>query len=293
MEQNKKVLLLGADGMLGSQLWAYLHRSGIDVTGTVRKTDQTLFDPLFAKTCHFGITATDFDAILRLIEKINPDCIVNCIGVIKHREKLHNTLEMLEVNSVLPHKIAQICAANNIRLIQISTDCVFSGKKGSYTLLDKPDPIDIYGMTKLLGEITDHPHVLTLRTSIIGKEQFNKFGLLEWALVQGGKINGFKNAIYSGTTTLELSSIVYTQIMMFPHAYGLYNVGGEKISKYELLQLIYEVYELQDVDVHPVYEPVIDRSLDTSVYDAKFSYTKKSWRQLLSELREFNIGGAF
>jgi dTDP-4-dehydrorhamnose reductase len=208
--------------------------------------------------------------------------VVNAAGIVKQRADTHDSIPNIAINALLPHRVASLCAASGARLIHISTDCVFSGLEGRYTEASTPDPRDLYGQSKLLGEV-HAPHCLTLRTSMIGPEISRKTGLLEWFLAQRGSIKGFRRAIFSGFTTLELTRIVERLALHYPAAHGLYHVSAAPISKYDLLAMLGERLPV-DVSIAPDDAFHCDRSLDSSRFRAQFSYAPPAWEEMLDEL---------
>jgi len=175
-----------------------------------------------------------------------------------------------------------MCEAAEIRLIHISTDCVFSGAKGNYTENDTSDATDLYGRTKFLGEV-DYPHAVTLRTSIIGRELKSRLGLIEWFLAQEGEISGFRKAIYSGFTTDELARIIRDYVIPDSSITGLNHVSSDPISKYDLLHMVREAFH-KDIIIQPDDDFVIDRSLDSTNFREKTNYVPTSWQDMLDEL---------
>src|SRR5262249_1447982 len=148
-----------------------------------------------------------FDTVVRAMAAARPDAVVNCIGVVKQRGDGKDPVVSLTVNSLFPHRLAALCAAASARLVHLSTDCVFSGAPGGYRRTDAADATELYGRTKLLGEV-DAPGCVTLRTSMIGRELTTSQGLVEWLLAQRGEAPGFTRAVFSGLTTLELSRVI-------------------------------------------------------------------------------------
>jgi dTDP-4-dehydrorhamnose reductase len=163
-------------------------------------------------------------------------------------------------------------------LIFISTDCVFSGKKGFYSELDNPDPIDVYGQTKLLGEPSGK-NVLTIRTSIIGHELNNSQGLLEWFLSQNKVCKGYTSAFFSGFPTTYLAKI-FLEFIISNEFSGLYHIASKPISKYELLLLIKEIYGL-NIHIVPSDEIVIDRSLNGALFEKASGFISPEWPELV------------
>src|SRR5581483_8348081 len=179
------------------------------------------------------VDARRFDSIIGAFAAAKPDAVINCIGIVKQRAEANDPIPSLEINARFPHRLAQLCRATGSRLIHISTDCVFSGKKGMYTEQDQSDAEDLYGRSKFLGEVGEPP-ALTLRTSIIGREIESRYGLVEWFLGSRGRVRGFTGAIYSGFTTLEFSKIIARVLLDFPDLSGVYHVSSDPISKHDL-----------------------------------------------------------
>jgi dTDP-4-dehydrorhamnose reductase len=235
-----KVLILGGSGMLGHTLFRYLAGNpGLDVFATVRSAQELVSwlpkDQL--KKVRRDVDINQTDRLVQVFADVLPDFVINCIGIIKQIPEAEDPLVTITGNALLPHRIALLCGAVGARMIHISTDCVFDGEKGSYAESDLSNATDLYGRTKLLGEV-DYPHCVTLRTSIIGHELKGSYGLVEWFLSQKEKVRGFKKVIYSGFPTVELSRIIGDFVIPNPGMSGLYHVSSDPISKYELLQLI-------------------------------------------------------
>lgn len=278
-----RVLILGGDGMLGHQLFKLLKQSEETKVTLHREphaySGLNLFDQ---KSCYYGLDARNLDRVTETFADFRPDAVVNAIGIVKQRAEAKDSLVSLEINALLPHRLAVLCKAAGARLIHMSTDCVFSGKKGNYSESDNSDADDIYGRTKFLGEPSGD-HCFTMRTSIIGPEVFRKTGLLEWLLAQKGDIKGFKKAIFSGFTTSELSRIIAKIITKHPGACGLYHVSSEAISKFDLLSLIKEKMGLKN-EIIPESVFNCDRSLNSSRFRKEFSYEPPSWPAMIAEL---------
>ncbi len=259
-----KVLVVGGGGMLGHKLVQVFSRE-FDVFTTLRDTLDRyarfgIFDP--AKTFE-KIDVEDIGAIDAIFEKIRPDVVVNAVGLIKQLPNSADVIEALTVNSIFPHRLAQVAAKHGSRLICISTDCVFSGEKGNYTERDVPDAFDLYGRSKNLGEVTSDG-CLTIRTSIIGRELRSEHSLVEWFLAKAGStVKGYRKAIFSGFSTLELAEILTNVIREHPALYGLYHVSSDPITKFDLLGLIKSAYKIQ-IEVEPSDDVKIDRSLDST-----------------------------
>jgi dTDP-4-dehydrorhamnose reductase len=202
--------------------------------------------------------------------------------LIKQLPIAEDPLPAITINSLLPHRIALACKADGIRMIHISTDCVFDGTKRNYTEKDPPDAKDLYGRSKFLGEVA-YPHCVTLRTSIIGHELKGKIGLIDWFLAQQGRVRGFKKAIYSGFPTVELARIICDYVIPNPQLNGVYHVSSVPVSKYELLTLVADRYG-KKIIIEPFEDFVLDRSLDSSLFQKTTGYKPPSWNELVEAM---------
>ena len=190
-----RVLVFGGNGMLGHRL-CHLLAERVDLWATYRN-DSTYYEFLPVERRIQKVQVGDINRVKEVLDTIKPDVVVNAVGIVKQRDEAKQAVPSIQVNALFPHQLADICVERGTRVVQISTDCVFSGFRGSYTELDNPDPVDLYGRTKLIGEL-NRSSCLTLRTSIIGW-QLNTFSsLLSWfALQRGKRIKGYRKAIYS------------------------------------------------------------------------------------------------
>ena len=278
-----KILVLGGDGMLGHQLLTHL-RARHEVKVTLRQ-DLPVYLPYGLFNSENSYAATDVRSMDRLIEVMadfRPEAVINAVGIVKQRADAKESIPSLEINALLPHRLALLCKSMGARLVHLSTDCVFSGSKGNYQESDPSDAADLYGKTKFLGEVHES-NCLTLRTSIIGPELSRHTSLLDWFLAQTGTVRGFTRAIYTGFTTLEMSRIIETMLTEHPLACGVYQVSSEPINKYELLQLIKKKTG-RAVEILPEQQFCCDRSLDSSRFRAEFNYTPPSWPAMIEEL---------
>lgn len=283
----KYICLIGSTGMLGSILLYELSKLEIQIIAISRsKFKKNRFFKL-SKNIIFieGVDVNNFENITSIINKYPINFIVNCVGIIKQKNDSRNKKLMYLINSVFPNKLSVVADLLNIKLIHISTDCVFSGKKGNYKENDELDAQDIYGISKALGEVQSK-NCLTLRTSIIGHEIDSNKSLLEWFLSQKQSIKGYKNAIFSGFTNLELSKIIIKVIEFFPNLEGLYNLAADPISKYELLRLIAYEYKI-GTKIIPYDEFKINRSLDGNRFRTLTNIEIKQWKVMISELHNF------
>jgi len=278
------VLILGGSGMLGHKLWQVL--SGpFDTYVTVRR-DSGSYERygLFAAGGSIDkVSAEDFESVIRAVDRVRPTVVVNCIGIVKQAEAAGDPVASIEVNSLLPHRLARLCVSRGIRLIHISTDCVFSGRKGNYKEEDSPDAEDLYGRTKLLGEVGEEG-CLTIRTSMIGRELESSHGLVEWFLAQEGKsVKGYKRAFFSGFTTNALAGIIGGIIDEHPNLHGVWHVASEPINKYDLLTMVKQVYGLSIV-IEADDTVVVDRSLNGERFGKATGFISPSWPDMLEEM---------
>lgn len=281
-----KVLVLGANGMLGNACMNYFHGvSGIKLIGTIRsEPDLNLFQPKIRGLIISNIDIVDIDIRQSLFERERPDVVINCIGLVKQAKGASDIARMIALNSLLPHQLAKHCDQFESRLIQVSTDCVFSGLKGStYLESDIPDAIDIYGRTKFLGEIANKPNVLTIRTSYIGNELQGSNGLLEWFLSQDKECEGFTKAIYSGLPTIILMQLIENVLLKHSSLSGLYQVASSPISKFNLLQLIARIFKKQ-ISIIPDEGLIIDRSLDGSRFESVTGFIAPPWEEMVKKM---------
>jgi dTDP-4-dehydrorhamnose reductase len=236
-----------------------------------------------AKIVLEGVSVSDLDSVVGAFSAARPDVVVNCIGIIKQLDEAKNSIASIQVNSLFPHQLASICTSQGARLVHVSTDCVFSGRKGAYTEEDTPDPVDLYGRSKLLGEVGESP-ALTIRTSIVGRELHGAHGLVEWFLGQnGGTVRGFTRAVFSGWSTAALARAVGDVIERRPTLTGLWHVASTPIAKYDLLCQLRDAFDL-DVAIEPDDEFACDRSLDGSRFAVETGIVAPAWSEMVDEL---------
>jgi len=280
-----RILILGGDGMLGHQLFKHLApRHDVCVTLRQRLAIYNDFGLFNKENCYDEIDVRSVNRVVEVMAAFRPQAVVNGVGVVKQRPSAKESLPSLEINALFPHKMAMLCRAAGARMVHLSTDCVFSGKKGNYRESDPSDAEDLYGRTKFLGEV-DEVDCLTLRTSIIGRELSRKTGLLEWFLAQTGTVHGFKKAIFSGFSTLELSRIIERLLVDHDSAAGVYHVSSDPISKFDLLTLIRDKLGLS-VEIVPEETFRCDRSLDSTRFRREFDYASPTWEAMVEELAE-------
>jgi dTDP-4-dehydrorhamnose reductase len=287
-----RILILGGDGMLGHRLLMHLQQQEHDVRVTLRQQLADYEPPygLFTQENSYGgVEVRDMGQLLEVMADFRPEAVVNAVGIIKQREAAKEAIPSLEINSILPHRLALLCNATGARLVHMSTDCVFSGRRGNYTEDDVADAEDLYGRTKLLGEVSQ-PGCVTLRTSIIGlelsrrKKKKKKTGLIEWFLAQRGEIRGFTKAIYTGLTTAEMSRVIERVLLEHPELSGLWQVASAPINKYDLLVRFSEVLGRRDIEIIPDDAVKIDRSLVPVAFEKATGYSAPGWDEMLEEL---------
>ncbi|MFH1983063.1 MAG: SDR family oxidoreductase [Pseudomonadota bacterium] len=278
-----KVLVLGGDGMLGHQLVRTLSPS-FTVRSTIRDHRPVLAaaDLLTAGNTYTGIDVRSLDALTAVMDDFRPEVAVNAVGIVKQRPTAEAAVPSIEINALFPHRLQQVAAERGVRVIHLSTDCVFSGRKGNYVETDFPDAEDLYGRSKLLGELVAG-NALTLRTSMIGRELKRKMSLLEWLLAQKGTVSGYRKAVFSGLTTPELARVIHRIIAQFPDATGLYHLAARPIDKYDLLCRIKAQLGLT-VNIAPDDRVAIDRSLDGTRFRKDFGYEAPSWDDMIAAL---------
>lgn len=279
-----RVLVLGASGMIGSAMFRVLSEGHEwDVWGTLRAdADKRFFLSGHADRLVSDVDVEKQDALVRVFAKVKPDVVINCIGLTKHHREADDALLSIPLNALLPHRIADLCAAAGARLVHVSTDCVFSGTQGSYKESDKSDAVDVYGKSKYLGEV-DYPHAITLRTSTIGHELQSSYGLLEWFLSREGSCKGFSRAIFSGLPNTVFAQIVRDVVIPKPDLHGLYHVGGQPIDKYSLLHLIAAEYGKQ-IDIVCDDSFIIDRSFSSERFSKATGYIVEGWPTLIQRM---------
>lgn len=279
-----KILVLGSSGMIGHTMFNVLaQRSDWQVSGSVRAKS---FNSAAPGPVLMGADLANPDHLVRLFLKAKPNVVVNCAGLTRHLPNGNDLVSALLMNTLLPHRLAELCTISGARLIHVSTDCVFSGQAGNYREEDATDATDVYGKTKALGEVTDY-NMLTLRTSTIGHESGTSFGLLEWFMAQH-KCNGFRHAIFSGLSTIEFARIVRDIVIPDASLSGLYHVGASPIDKLSLLQLIANVYK-RDTAIIAEDEFHIDRSLNSDKFADATGYCAPAWPELIEAMYQDHL----
>ncbi|WP_411882760.1 dTDP-4-dehydrorhamnose reductase family protein [Polaromonas sp. YR568] len=282
-----RVLVLGASGMLGSAVFREFDgHAPHEAWGLVRnEAFLHYFSADQQRRILTGVDVLDDAALRAALERVRPDVVINCVGLIKQKEHAEDPLVVLPINAMLPHRLASLCASRNARLLHISTDCVFSGRKGMYTEADTSDAEDLYGKSKYIGELRDLGHAVTLRTSIVGRELNSSRALVDWFLAQQGAVHGFRRSIFSGMTAIELARVMRDVVLPDALLHGLYHVSSAPISKFDLLKLVAAQYG-KTIDVLPDDAMVIDRSLDSSRFRQATGYRAPSWENMVRVMHE-------
>ena len=287
MADRQKILVLGASGMLGNAVYRTFATSpGFDVVGTVRSSSTKIPLPEGANgELLSGVDVEQTDSLVAAFEKVRPDIVINCIGLVKQLAAANDPLVTLPINSMLPHRLARLAALVDARLIHVSTDCVFTGAQGHYLESDAPDAQDLYGRSKLLGEV-DYPNAITLRTSIIGTELGSAHGLVGWFLAQSGTVKGYAKAVFSGLPTAVLAQVMRDHVIPHPDLCGVWHVSAAPIDKFALLNLVAAEYG-RDTEILSDDALVIDRSLDSTRFRKATGWTPPSWPDLIATMRQF------
>jgi dTDP-4-dehydrorhamnose reductase len=286
MGDNCDILVLGSTGMLGSTMLRYFQSCGrYKVLGTSRQVAvpeglKSLSDVILR-----GVEVEYPDILENILDKYRPTIVINCVGLVKQLDSSFDPLRALAINSIFPHRLNYLCQKIGARLILISTDCVFDGELGMYTEDDWPNALDLYGRSKLLGEV-NNSNAITLRTSIIGHEVGKPHSLLEWFLGQTSEIKGFRKAIFSGLPTIELSRVIHDIVIPKHELNGLYHVSSKPINKFDLLSLIAIQYQ-KEISIIPDDDLTIDRSLNSSKFAFEAGFKANSWPDMISEMCKF------
>nr|WP_215729026.1 SDR family oxidoreductase [Aliivibrio fischeri] len=280
-ECNVKVIVIGATGMLGYSIFSNLSDSSeLDVFGTVRSVHGLeKYFPSMDKLID-GVDIKKFETLETVLEKMRFDVVINCIGLIKQHDVAKQHVEAIEINALLPHKIAQLCDRVGARLIHFSTDCVFDGKAGNYLETDLPTATDLYGKSKCLGEV-DYGQHITLRTSIIGHELKSSVSLIDWFLNQKGFVRGFSKAVFSGLPTAYVAKVLEDYVLPNPSLSGLYQLSVDPIDKFSLISKVADVYNKQ-IEIERFEDFVIDRSLNSIKFREKTGFVPPSWDELVA-----------
>jgi dTDP-4-dehydrorhamnose reductase len=281
-----RCLVLGGDGMLGHQLlqsWSARHEVFVTLRGQLASSGE--FGLFTEQNTIDSVDVRDERRLREVLETVRPQAVVNAVGVVKQRPSAKQSSLVMEVNALFPHRLCSLCEVFGARMVHISTDCVFNGKRGMYTEQDTPNALDLYGTSKALGEVTAAGCV-TIRSSIIGLELKNKQSLIEWFLAQQGTIQGFSGALYSGLTTLEMARVIESVLLDHPGLTGIWHATSAPISKFDLLTKLAAHMGRTDIRIEPNSEFCCDRSLSGEAFTGITGYRAPDWDSMLAELAE-------
>jgi len=280
-----RLLVLGAGGMLGHQLCRTLN-GRFEIWGTFRGEPQEFkhYNFIPQERAVGQVNAQDISTVRRVLDLVKPDVVINGIGIVKQRDEAKQAVPSIHINALFPHQLADLCEESGVRVLQISTDCVFSGTRGNYTEIDIPNPVDLYGRTKLLGEL-NRPNTLTLRTSIIGWQLNTYTSLLGWFASQRGlRTKGYRHAIYSGFSTAVLSNLIGDILETRKDLTGLYHVSSAPISKLDLLTRLRNALGWTDITIDSDEQFYCDRSLVGTRFSAATGWMSPSWDDMIAGL---------
>jgi len=282
-----KILVLGGTGMIGHRMWATLNLLGHEVRATTRSEhlqEYSLIPGIDINDAITGLDVLNFDKLEKVFLDVKPDYILNCTGIVKQHDLSSESSIVIEQNTLFPHKLAKMCKKHNSKMIQFSTDCVFDGAKGNYKENDIPDASDLYGLSKNLGEIRENKHVITLRTSTVGREVRPHGGLVEWFVGnKGGSIKGFKKAIYSGFPAHTLATIINKYIFTDSSLSGLVHLSTKPISKFDLLKLINDRFDL-GINIKEDYDFEMKRNLSSHYIRERAGMIHFDWYDIIDDL---------
>ena len=282
-----RVMIIGVAGMLGHALFkVFSEDPRHEVWGTARdEGERSLFAEADQIRVLPDVDVLNQDAVVETFNKIRPEIVINCVGLVKQLAISADPLSALPINAMLPHRLVRLCDLGRARLIHVSTDCVFSGHAGGYRESDISDAVDLYGKSKFIGELHEWSHAVTLRTSIIGHELNSRRGLVEWFLSQNGQVKGYANAVFSGLPTVELARVMRDVVLPRPELSGLYHVSATPISKLDLLRLIADVYG-KDIEIVADNSLTIDRSLNSERFTEATGYVAPDWPELITLMHD-------
>jgi dTDP-4-dehydrorhamnose reductase len=282
---KKKILVLGANGMLGGSIFRYLSMAEeFSTYGTVRSQEaKTKLNNQGFRNIIENIDVTNPMSMRNAMRQTAPNIVINCVGIIKQKNNAGSHCDVIEINSLLPHRLASICTELSAQLVHFSTDCVFNGRLGDYKEDSIPDAIDLYGRSKLLGEVVYDKH-LTLRTSIIGHEINSRDSLVDWFLSQHDEVKGFANAVFSGLPTISVAKFIHEHVLQGGLS-GLYHLSASPIDKYSILKMISECYQFP-INLIKTSSFSIDRSLNSEKLFLTTGFKPKTWPQLIKDMND-------
>ncbi|RRJ88486.1 dTDP-4-dehydrorhamnose reductase family protein [Flavobacterium macacae] len=271
----KKILVIGIKGMAGHVIYNYLHKNeNYDVFGIARNIGEN--------KKKFSLDVSDTVKLKKIITDNQFDFVINCIGILNKDAEDHPS-KAIWFNSYFPHFLEEITKESETKVIHISTDCVFNGKKGQYREDDFKDGDGFYAQSKALGEIRNNKDI-TIRTSIIGPElNKNGIGLFDWFMNQSGEVNGYTSAFWSGVTTFELAKAI-EYVIENPLSGLVHLTNGTAINKYDLITIFKEIWNKDNIKIKPYTGKVVDKSL---VKSEVLNYKVPSYKKMLEEQKEW------
>ncbi|MDA9364244.1 SDR family oxidoreductase [Flavobacteriaceae bacterium] len=279
-----KILILGGDGMIGHKMAQVLSNFNHEITVSIRE-QRELTKQCFSSQVKVFLIDFLKENVVTFLNRVKPDVIINAIGITIRRGVNEHVSDAIYINSYFPHQLANWAGIHNKRLIHFSTDCVFSGSEGSYSENYTPNALDYYGKTKGLGEVLSK-NALTLRSSMIGPELFNKTELFEWVINNKEReINGFSRVMYSGVTTVYMARLVANLIQNHKDLNGIYNIASNPISKFELLHLINDNFDLGLV-INKDQSITSNKTLNALKIENELGIKSPSWNELIIELKK-------
>lgn len=274
----QKILILGASGLIGSTITRFLQRQvAFEVHAASRDCQSKKY--VCPHNCDMS-----YANLKKLLEEIRPDFVVNCVGLTKHLAS-EKSDSYLFPNILVPLSLKRLKSHYSFSLIQVSSDCVFSGTDAPYTDVAQPDALDNYGATKAIAETILAFDAMILRTSTVGHEHTSNYGLVDWFLSQSGSVYGYKRAFFNGVTTLTLAKLIH-KLLGSKDGFqtGIYNVASDRISKYDFLCLLRDKYDVK-VTIIPEEKTSIDRCLVQSQHINRYQ-SHGSWLGQISDMKE-------
>jgi dTDP-4-dehydrorhamnose reductase len=282
-----KVLVLGGTGMIGHRMWATLSTLGHDVFAVTRSEnleEYSLIPGIDLEKAIKGVDVLDYAKLEEIVLELRSDYVLNCTGIVKQHKLSSESSIVIEQNALFPHKLADICNKSHSKMIQFSTDCVFDGIKGNYSEVDTPNASDLYGLSKILGEISERENVITFRTSTVGREVRPHGGLVEWFLSnRGAEVSGFKKAMYSGFPAHTLAKVISDYIFPDSTLSGIVHLSTKPINKFDLLKLVNERFEL-NTQINENNEFEMKRELNSEKFRERASMPNMDWKDIVDDL---------
>jgi dTDP-4-dehydrorhamnose reductase len=277
-----RILILGANGMLGSQICSVFSNTKFQIYATIKNNGILEYKNI---NLIKNVNVRKTNNIINLIKNIKPKVVINCTGFIKQKQKSKKQIKnMYFLNAAFPVFLDNLSVKYQFHHIHFSTDCVFDGKSGMYKENSLMNAKDDYGKSKIFAEQNIKNNSIVFRTSIIGHEiNKKKYGLLEWFLNSPNVIPGYSNVYFSGVTTNELANILVKIIKKKKFFYGVYNISSRRISKFNLLILINKIYKKNKIILKDN-KILLDRSLNSKLFWKNFNIKISTWKSQIEEM---------